>query len=189
MTDKPLSPEQLAQWAQANRSARKVLGAAKVATFNGWTIGVFAALCLPFAIFGDFTSLVIGLGLGAVAWNEFRGRTLIRQFNMRGPRTLGWNQLALLGLLIGYCLWQIRVGLAGTDPYQEVLQSTPELGSMLGGIEHLQKVLTLAVYGSIIALSLVFQGLNAVYYFSRARLMRAYLTQTPAWILEVQRES
>ena len=182
----PLSPEQLGQWAQANRSARKVLGAAKVATFNGWTLGLVAALCLPFAFF-DTMSLVMGLGLGAAAWNEFRGRQLIRQFNLRGPRVLGWNQVALLGLLIGYCLWQIRVGLTGPNPYQEALQGTPELGPTLGSFDQFYKTMTLVVYGAILALSVVFQGFNALYYFRRTRLMQAYLAQTPAWILDIQR--
>ncbi|MCH7474131.1 MAG: hypothetical protein IIA27_05610, partial [Gemmatimonadetes bacterium] len=44
----PLSPDQQEQLALANRRAKKVLGAAKVATFNGWSIGLFAAIGLLF---------------------------------------------------------------------------------------------------------------------------------------------
>ena len=46
----PLSPDQQEQLALANRRAKKVLGAAKVATFNGWSIGLFAAISLLFEI-------------------------------------------------------------------------------------------------------------------------------------------
>jgi hypothetical protein len=39
----------------------------------------------------------------------------------------------------------------------------------------------------LIALTIIFQGLNAVYYFTRAKLLRRYVAETPAWVVELQR--
>jgi hypothetical protein len=58
---------------------------------------------------------------------------------------------------------------------------------MLGPIEDLQKTITLAVYGSLIFLSIIFQGGTAWYYFTRSRYLRAYVSDTPAWIVDLQR--
>jgi hypothetical protein len=47
----------------------------------------------------------------------------------------------------------------------------------------------LILYGAVSVVTIIFQGLNALYYFSRAKLLRAYLAETPSWIVEVQRRS
>jgi len=36
--------------------------------------------------------------------------------------------------------------------------------------------------------TLIFQGLTSRYYFTRAPLLRAYLAETPAWVIELQRQ-
>ncbi len=182
----PISPEQQRELAEANRRARKVRRAAKVATFNGWSIGIFAALSLPFALF-SVTALVMCLALAGVAYNEFRGRKLLDRFEPCGPRALGWNQLVFMGVLIGYSLWNIYLAETGPSPYAEQLKATPELGSMLGSIDDLYTSVTLAVYGSLIVFSVIFQGLNALYYFTCEKHLHSYLNQTPDWVVNLQR--
>ena len=44
----------------------------------------------------------------------------------------------------------------------------------------------LALYGSVIALSVIFQGGNALYYFTRRKHVEAYVAETPAWIRDLQ---
>ena len=141
-----------------------MLVAAKVAGFNGWALGGFAALSLLSGL-SSMTVLTVGLGLAIVAWNEFRGRKMLRRFDPRGPRLLGRNQLGLMALLVGYGLWGIYMGLTGTTELTALLK---ELEPVFGPIGHLQRSLTLAVYGGVILLSIIFQGLNALYYFTRA---------------------
>jgi len=187
-SDGPLSSQHRQELSQANRRAKKVLGAAKVATFNGWSFGVFAAMSLVFGMF-SITSLLVGVGLGVVAWNEFRGRDLLRGFDPRGPHLLGWNQVGLIGLLVVYSLWCIFIGLTGPNPYQAYIDQSPELDSMLGPIVGLHVILTLGVYGTVIVVSVIFQGLNALYYFKRGKLLETYLRQTPPWIIELQRHT
>ncbi len=180
--DGPLSPDQQEQLALANRRAKKVLGAAKVATFNGWSIGLFAAINLLFAIF-SFTALVMAIGLAVVARNEFRGRSLLRSFSPHGGRLLGKNQLGFMGLLIAYCLWSIYGTI--TNPITEIAG----MEVLTEAVGDLVTDLTMAVYGVVIVVSVLAQGLNARYYFVRTRLVEDYVRETPEWIVELQRSS
>ncbi len=180
-SDGPLSPEQQEELALANARAQKILAATKVATFNGWTIGAFAAITLPFALF-SLTALVIGVGMAIVARNEFRGRELLRRFDHQGPQLLGRNQIGFMALIVGYCVWSIYSTLANPIPQLE------ELEALLGAAgDQLVTNLTVAVYSIVIVLTLLFQGLNARYYFARIKLVQGYLEETPAWIIDLQR--
>ena len=186
--DEPLSAEHMQQLAEANDRLGKLKPACVLAGFNGWTCAVFAVLCVPFALF-SITAGVLTVGLGAVAWNEFRGRKLLKQFDLCGPRLLGWNQIGFLALLIGYASWQIFRSLTGPSPYESYVQANAELESMLGPIGELHVIISLAIYGGLIVGSIIFQGLNALYYFTRARHIRTHLAQTAGWIVRVQRHS
>jgi len=177
----------------ADQRGKKLRSAAGVAMFNGICIGVFSSLSLLVvmgeAMFGEFdwVGVIMGIGLGVISWNEFRGRKLLQQFNPRAPAVLGWNQLALLGLIVAYAAWMMGVALLGANPYDEVMRREPMAARMLGDIGSLYKMLTLAVYGALIVGTLIFQGLNSLYYFTRARILRGYLAETPAWVVQLQR--
>lgn len=186
-SDGPLSSEQQKELALANARAQKILAATKVATFNGWTIGAFAAITLLVALFSLLfalfspTALVIGVGMAIVARNEFRGRGLLRRFDPQGPRLLGRNQVGFMTLIIGYCVWSMYSAL--TNPIPQL----GELEAVLGAPGGLMTNLTVAVYAVAIVLTLLFQGLNARYYFARIKLVQGYLEETPAWIIDLQR--
>ena len=191
----PLSPEHLQQLDQARRRAKKVLGAGRMALFNGITIGIFAGFALLFALlsplFGeiDVAALVMAVALGLMTWNEFRGRRLLRRFDSRGPRVLGWNQLALMVLIAGYCAWMIARSHFGPGPYAEDIAREPMLEPTLAPIGKLHRILTWAVYGGVLLGTVLFQGLNALYYFTRRRHLEAYLAETPDWVVHLQRHS
>lgn len=175
-----LSPDQKEALDDARKRAAGFLGAAKVATFNGWSIGVFAAITIPFGI-TSLTALVLGVGMAVVARNEFKGRGLIRRIDPAGPRLLGRNQLGFMGLIIAYCLWSMYGAYAHPDP--QIQQQLDLVGISADTVRQF----TLLVYVGVIALTLVFQGLNARYYFARVRRIEAYLRRTPEWIVELQR--
>ena len=44
-----------------------------------------------------------------------------------------------------------------------------------------------AFYGGVIALSVLFQGGNALYYFTRRRHVEDFIAETPEWVRDVQR--
>jgi hypothetical protein len=156
-------------------SLRKVRAAARVARFNGWAAALCAALSLPFALF-SFTALLLVLGLAAVAWNEFRGRQLLLRFDPRGARLLGLGQLGLMGMLVAYCVWSLYAGLSGTTELDSLLR---EIEPLLGSIPGLRTKLLVSTYGTIIVGTLLFQGLNALYYFARVGHVESCLRSSP----------
>ncbi len=191
--DGPLSPEQIQAVTLANQRAKKLRSAARVAMFNGVSLGTFSGLSLLFvageAIFGEFDWLgvIMCVGLGALAWNELRGRKLLLLFNPRSTAILGWNQVALLGLIVAYAAWMLGVAMFGANPYEEAMRSEPMMAQMLGDVGGLYKTMSVTMYGSLIVGTIIFQGLNSRYYFTRARLLQAYLVETPPWVVELQR--
>ncbi len=192
---RPLSAEHLLQIKQADLRARKLRKAGGVAMFNGVTFAIFAAGSGLFALvnllFGEFdaASVVMAAGLGVVASNEFKGRRLIRSFDRRAPKFLGWNQLGLMALLVGYGAWMIANAYFGPDPYADQIAKEPALADWLAPISAMRMAFTLAIYGGLIAGTLIFQGLNARYYFTRAEHLAAYLDETPDWVVDLQRRS
>ncbi|MCD6364610.1 MAG: hypothetical protein J7M14_01920, partial [Planctomycetes bacterium] len=144
--DDPLSAGQHEELAAAVRRQRKFRGAMKLATFNAWTTGIFAALSALLAFF-SVVAAALAAGLAAVSWNEFRGRRRLAKLDVRALRILGWNQFYMLGVIAGYCVWRIVTVLTQPNPYASTVQSTPELGPMLGSIGELYTRLTVAIYG------------------------------------------
>jgi hypothetical protein len=172
---------------EAGRRTKAIRRAAGVAAFNGWSMAILAVLSAPFAIF-SFISAVIAAGLGVLAWNELRGRRQLLAFDPQAPTLLGWNQLGLLALVSGYCVWQIVTCLFGDSEFAKEIATALEL--LLGsGIEFdaMLRPLMVMFYCVVIAVSVVAQGLNAWYYFSRRKHVEAYLRETPAWVIELQR--
>ena len=180
------SPEHLRELELARARFGKIRRAAGVALFNGWTVGVFAALSLLIGLF-SLTSLLIGLALAAVTYNEFAGAKMLRGLDLRAPRRLALGQLGLCGVLITYALWSIYSFQTGPSPYEEALAVGGQATAIVGSIEQLQKTITYAVYGGLIVGSILFQGGTAWYYFTRNKYIHAYATQTPAWIIELDR--
>jgi hypothetical protein len=188
-SDGPLTPEHQHELALANGRAKKIRKAASVAAFNGWTTGIIAALSAPFAPF-SIAGFLVTAGLSVIAYNEFRGRKRLLQFDTSSAALLGWNQLGLLTLIIMYCLWMLFVGFTDAGPFAAEIKANPELRSALGSLkdfDSLYKRLVIAVYGTIIVLSAIVQGLNALYYFTRRKHVESYVQETPRWVLDLQR--
>jgi hypothetical protein len=172
----------------ANERAKRIRKAAGMAAFNGWAIGIFAALSAPFALF-SLAGFFVTIGLSIVAYNEFQGRKRLLRFDPTSPVLLGWNQLGLLALIIVYCVWMLLEGLTGPTPFAAEMAKSPELagaGVSLNQFDDLYKGLVVIVYGMVIVVSVVFQGLNALYYFTRRKHVRAYVQETPGWVLDLQ---
>ncbi len=183
----PLGVEDFQQVSAAAVIARKITRAGNIAAFNGWTLGIVAGFSLMFA-FSSIMSLVMGVTLGLIAVNEFRGRRMIRRFDLRAPQLLGWNQIALIIVLVGYSLWNIHMAMIEPNQLAADLAAAGvganALADSIGDIFVKAKI---AAYVSLIILSVIFQGINAAYYFSRATHLRAYLNGTAPWIVDLHR--
>jgi hypothetical protein len=180
----PLSAEQRQELARASEQARKLMGAAKVAAFNAWTFAIFAGLSILFGLVGrSFVGLVVGVALAVIARNEFHGRSMLLDYRPGGPRLLARNALWLMGLIILYCLWAIHS--ARTAPNPSYAQLEEAAGFDQGYITRL----TVFGYGAVIVLSAILQGLLSRYYNRRATMLDQYLAETPAWVVEIQRNT
>jgi hypothetical protein len=180
----PLSAAHRAALSKARLQSKRIVKAARVAAFNGWTTAIAAALSAPFAMF-DMTGAVVTAGLSIIAYNEFRGRRQLLAFDPSAARLLGWNQLSLLAMVIVYCVWTLYSSLnASSGQLAAELQSYAELDQILGaegGFQSLYRNVAISMYGGIIALSIFFQGANAFYYFSRERHVEEFVAETPTW--------
>lgn len=171
----PLNEDHYRELIAATNLVKPIRRASRVAGFNGWTVGFIAALSFPFAFFG-FDGLAITVGLSTVALLEFWGRRKLLKLDPSAAAWLGWNQVGFLTLIIAYCLWM----LLGETPN---ISANPELSQLLGANgQQLYETLNLVVYGGVIVLSVIFQGGNAIYYFTRRKYLVAYLQQTPQWV-------
>ena len=162
--------------------ARSFLGAAKVAAFNGWSIGFFAVVSLLFGLF-SLTSFLVGVGLAVVARNEFVGRTRLRALDPSGLELLWRNQVGFMALIIAYCVWSMFRAVALPNAVTDFMELLGE------GAGELLQSLTILAYVAVIVLTGIFQGLNAHYYFVRAARIRDYVRDTPQWVLELQRST
>ncbi len=181
----PLSAEHVRVIASSVKRRRKIKRAASVASFNGWSAAVFAAISLPFG-FWSMTALVIGVGLGVIAFNEFYGRRMLQRMDLRGPVLLGWNQIGFALLLLCYCAWSVYSMVMNPSTVSDQLGALPpEMASMVGSIEEMTLMLTYLTYGTVAMVSLIIFGGNAWYYFSRRKWMKSYLNETPRWVVEL----
>ncbi|GAB4108204.1 MAG: hypothetical protein Kow00105_14550 [Phycisphaeraceae bacterium] len=188
--DSGLTPEQVRALKQAKSNRSRINLAVTIATFNAWCLGIFAALsalALPFSF--SIRGLFICLGLGLTARNEFRGRTLLKQLNTRAPSLLGYNQILLAVIIVGYCLWCLVDTAWGRNAFEQMVLDHPELATMLGSTGDLIRYATIAAYILVILLAVPYQAVMAWFYFSRSRHLREYLDRTPKWITEAQRHA
>jgi len=178
--DSPLSSAQTEELATAMLRAGKVLRAAKVAAFTGWTEGAFGVLSLLVTLPSP-KGVLVGGSLLAVAWNELEGRKMLLGFDPRGPRRLARNQLWLLAVIVVYCAWAIY-----TARFRPVPEFT-EIETLLGLGGGFLANAAVAFYALVLAVGVAFQWGMYRYHAARIRLVEDYVTRTPAWIVEVQR--
>jgi hypothetical protein len=189
ITDPPLTDLHRRALTAATQRAEPIRRAARVASFNAWTTAIITALSAPFALLSVVGFLAFAV-LAAVAWNEFRGRRQLLEFNSAGATRLGRNQLGLLALITLYCVWAIYYNLWGSNSIAAQLHANPKLANLsdsLPGVDALLPTIIVAFYGTVIAISALFQGANALYYFSRRKYVEAYVRETPAWVIDLQR--
>ncbi|MCP4606645.1 MAG: hypothetical protein GY847_40085 [Proteobacteria bacterium] len=141
---------------------------------------------------------IIAVGLCLVGIVEYMGYRKMRRADPAAARILGRNQLALLGLIVLYCVVQMVVfspEQAQTEAISPEVRS--QLDAMMPGmseavdaeIGHWAPLVTYGFYGLIILLSLVFQAGMALYYFTRKRYIEAFNEQTPKWVRRVFTET
>ena len=180
-----LSPEHLRELVEAQKRGRKIARALAVARFDGWSIATFGFLTFLLGITSPSSVLIGGL-MGVIAFIELRSAAALKRLRPEAARTLAINQIALGSLLAAYAAWKIYREVTGAGDYAEIAATDAQLAEMLKPVESLTRLFTLALYGGLIAFAFVAQGGMALYYFTREKYFRAYVEQTPAWVITVQ---
>lgn len=181
-TDPNFTPEQLETLKQGRDRASYILRAARVASFNGWTLAALAGLTVLTGLTSPVL-LILGAGMAVVARNELRGRDLLRALDPRGPRLLTRNQLGLMALVVVYCGWSLLRTYTHPDPQWATLQE-------LAGLEpDFIADLVVVAYSAAIVVTVLVVGLNARFYARRAAALRDYLADTPGWVVDILRST
>jgi hypothetical protein len=176
-------PEVQEQLTKARLASKKLRRAIAVATFDAWMIAVFAGLSFVAGLLGkDISGMVIGAGMGVIAYVEFDGTSRIRRLDASAARRLAYNQLSFAGLLILYALWGLH-GVSNDSTIKE-LQS---YDAQFGDITSLVRTIWYAVYLGLIAVAIFAQGGTALYYYTREKYIHRYVQETAPWIIEMQR--
>ena len=180
-----MSAEHLRAITEAKVRTRKVRRAAKVASFNGWSMVCFAGLTALGVLFGDWTSGVLTVILLAIALNELRGGKMLARFEERGARVLGYNQIALAVFIVAYAGWSMY----SASHNAELQASLATIGDAQSAamVSGLADLMTYGVYGGVAVVGLLGPGLTALYYFSRARYVREAVQGKPGWVVEMLR--
>lgn len=174
-----LSEEQRTALATAEAGLKSVRRAGRLAGINAWTLAIFAGITFLFGL-GDPFSMAVGLALGAVGWNEFKGKAMLQGLDPEGGRRLGWNQIAILGIVVAYCGVQIWKAIYGTPD-----ASMAELEELAGFEPGWLSELTATAYAAVAVIVGGIQLLTARFHFARQVELTAWRRSTPAWVREV----
>jgi len=186
--------------ALADQRVKRFAFAHKLAGLNGGGLALFAVIALLSGFF-DASSFLVGLALAGLAYAELHGRALLTRFDRRALVVLTFNQLALVVLVCVYALFRISAGMNEPSPLAGLMQQSGDLSGMadfgpssgLGpasGLEDISGVYQSAItafYGLVIAVTVLFQGGCALYYWTRRKHLDEFLEQTPAWAIAWKR--
>jgi len=170
---------------------RRVLA---VSRLNGWSVALFAGLCALGALpFGDLVSFAVGALVAVGGVMEIRGNHQLRRRDPDGMRLLVRSQLFVLGVIWVYAVPRL-LSFDATYVQDQVI---PNLRDNLAAVgmsmdEFLQEVgldekqivplvhrVFLALYGSVMLATLVYQGGLALFYRHRAAAVEAALRAPP----------
>ena len=168
---------ELREAAHRMKPIRRAIGLAKT---SAWSLGVFAAITLISAIW-SLPALIPGAVLTWLTVQEFRGVHMIRRFDLRGPRHLALNQIALAVAIVVYSGWHLWLSL--NDSGVEALRALgdPATERM---VRDLYRSISVSVYATLGIVGPIFPLLTAWYYASRRKCIEAMIHQTPGWAID-----
>lgn len=181
VTGPPPTPMQQQELADARAKFAPLRNAAVVGTVDAWAIAILAVLSLPLVIVSE-RALAVTAVLAVVAIVEFTQLRKLLRLSPSAPRILGFNQLALAAVMVGYGV--LRLIFPAETP--------PRLMSWLpdhhpDDIAMLYRWGMIVIYLVLIVIGLFMQGSLALFYLSRHKHLQSLLATTPAWIVDAQR--
>lgn len=153
--------------APSENTFRRVLA---ISAFDGWSVVIVAGLCTLAALASfSWIGLLIGTPLTAAGVLELRGRRRLTRGDASGVGLLIAAQLLILALLVVYSGWNLlhyneAALLAQTPAY--LRNQLAQAGLGIEDLRPLLKPVYRAIYLTVIAVSVLFQGGLALYYRS-----------------------
>jgi len=177
------TPEQIAVWHAGRRHRRAIDKTIGVAGFNAWSTAIVAGLAVPFVAFSpSFEGVFVLVGLAWVAYQEFKGRRMLRALDEAGAKHLAINQLIFLGVICIYCAWSLVRVFQDSGRLSEIMSRVPQYAELIREMPHLPRYVGVALYVGVIVGTFIFQGGTAIYYITRRNHVRAYVHDTPQWV-------
>ena len=94
-------------------------------------------------------------------------------------------------MLLLYGGWGIFAALAGPGRYDDQLAAAGRTGAQMAetlqSVDALHRMISVAVYGSVIVGGLIMTGGAALYYLTRRAIIDAHVERTPAWVVQTLR--
>jgi len=181
-----LTADHLIALQSARARMKKVLSAARYASFNGWSLAVFGGFSLLFSL-GHGVGALLGVGLAGCAWNELAGAAGLKRLEPSAIRRLAWNQACIVAIVLLYAAWQVRAALTEPSDLSQMLASAGGGAALGRSIDDLARSLTISVYTLVALFTLIFQGCTAAYYRSRRATVESCVRDTPPWVLDLHR--
>ncbi|HVT88847.1 MAG TPA: hypothetical protein VHD56_08355 [Tepidisphaeraceae bacterium] len=183
----PPSAEHLEQLAAARIRRVKIDRAVRSALFSAWTLAIFAAFSFVGGIL-SVSGMAIAIGLGFIAYFEFRGAAQMKRLDINGPKNLAINQIVLGALLFIYGAYSLWASLHAPPALSELSDADWQaLGMKSTDLQDLERMIWIVLYITVMVVAIIAPGLTAWYYSTRAKFIKAYLSETPQWIVELQK--
>jgi hypothetical protein len=177
-------PQQLALASTAWKKLRRLAG---YATFDGWSLAIVGALTLSCGGYGSAMGLLISFVLLGAGIFEIRSVHDLRRLKSSAISRMACNQLVLAAAIIVYAVISLIQSRHGGGTTNEIEQALAQAGAT-DDIHDQLSTATETLCGGLIAVAMLVQGSTAIYYFSRQKHFQKYLTETPDWIQQMQRE-
>lgn len=177
VVDTPLTQQrELARAAELGAPLRR---AAKIARANGLGYAVFGVLTILLSLPAGIAGLLLGGCLLAVGIAQQRMAPRLVGGDRGSPLALARNELLLLGAITAYAVAQMTILRANTAAELEMFGDSAGV-DVAGLVDEIAS----AVYGSVIVVSLLYQGGMALYFRRRAPLVERYVSEVPGWARE-----
>ena len=156
---------------------RPLARAASLARSNALGYVVFGALSLVVSAAGaDVPGLALGCVLAVVGVLQLKAAPKLRHADPSAPRTLARNELVLLASISVYCLLKLTLLRESGAELEAQIGDTSDLGFDVGDLTN---SLNTAVYSTMLAISILYQGGMARYYLRRRPMVQRYLAEVP----------
>jgi hypothetical protein len=156
----------------------------KVSRLDGWSVAIFAGGCgLASLVFGDPVGFSVGLFVALGGALEVRGHHLLKHGHADGMRWLVRSQLVVLGTIWVYAARQLLsfdLSIVREMATPDMRTALSEPGLTLDDILPLVRRASYLLWGSVMAVTLIYQGGLALYYRRRTAAVVQALTTLPA---------